>query len=138
MNTPDLIKKHEAFIKELQETKDERICRGEVGGVMFETRVLHVDRKTEAREDFIDNEPDAFASEVTTIPWSPFKGIKVWYNVWINVSTELRAHDVLAGAKANGRPYEDPYAKPLRWHLSVPEAEDVVRVWKYLRENKIT
>jgi hypothetical protein len=128
MNLPESIQSHTAFVKELQETQEDRGMDDMLEGVHFTTKPFYTDRRGERCEVFCDGVE--MATEYTSIPWSPFQEIRVFYNVWVDTPTMHEAKEILRAAKVKGDVEEDPYADPVRYHLHVKDALDVVAIWK--------
>lgn len=126
---PELIKKHDSFVHELQETQDERHCRGVVEGCMTVTEPFYTTRNHERAMLKIDGATAGI--EWTSIPWNIFKEITVSYWMYIDYLVRQDAEDLMVEAGVSeGWTEEDPYADPVRWGVHVRTIEDAVKVWK--------
>ena len=127
---PALIRKHDAFIKTLMVSHDERVCIGEIDGVLVICHPFYTDRKHERSRLFIGENKLEFGLEWTWIPWNFLKPITTKYWIWIDVETRAMAANILKKAGIEGQIEPDPYAEPERFHLWLDSLEDVVKVFK--------
>lgn len=133
---PELIKRHEALVERMKETHPDRVCRGEIDGVLVVTEPFYTDRRHERARVLIGLEQDEIACEWTTIPWNIFKEICVSYWVWIDQTSEQKAAKVLRDLGIqDGHTEPDPYAEPARYHVWVKSLEDVVKLWRWAKQN---
>lgn len=130
MNASEYIKAHASFVSQLSETHDNRICSGEVDGILFITKPFYTCRNHERAQVFLGEDGFEFASEWTSIPWNPWKEITVRYWVWLDQTTERKAKAMLEKAQVQGRVEADPYAEPSRYHVWVYSPEAVVALFK--------
>lgn len=130
MNT---VKEHNLFINNLQETQENRKCEGVIDGFNVSIEPFYTTHKHERAKVLINN--DYFAQEWTTIPFSFLQEIKMSYWCWADFSNR---EDLLTIMEKMGISYfnieEDPYAEPARYHVWLKNLEDVVILYKNLKD----
>ena len=139
---PELIKKHDAFVKKLKDTQEERGMDCEVLGHHYVTKPFYGDRKHERSYVFVDDVE--IAMEWTSIPWNCLQALTTCFYVWVDCAGRGEAQGYITEARKHGlkddsaRVEEDWYGDPPRYHVVVHDEEDVVALAIMLFEHKQT
>jgi hypothetical protein len=105
-----------------------------IDGVAVQMRLSYFDRRRSSTDVILDGYH--FANEIETVPWSIFKDVRVWFDVWIGLRREKAEELLDAAGLSAGRDgitlVPDPYCEdgePYYW-VSVDEFEAVLALWK--------